>query len=92
MSIPIPKQSELSDGDDLNEIVLHDAARVHGSNFVPQDSSETADVVVWDEVPGNGAERVLAMPNEGEENIAERLVAAGVEEAQREQRQAAREA
>ena len=92
MSIPIPKQSELSDSDDLNEIVLHDAARVHGANFVPQDSSETAEMVVWDEVPGNGAERVPAMPEEGDESIAERLVDAGVEEAEREQRQAAKKA
>jgi hypothetical protein len=92
MNIPIPRESELSDSDDLNEIVLHDAARIHGANFVPQDSSETADVVVWDEVPGGGAERVPVMPEEGDESIAERLVEAGNEEAGREQRQAAKRA
>ena len=48
MNAPIPKESELSDSDDLNEIVLHDAARIHGQNFVPQDSRNAAKVVVWD--------------------------------------------
>jgi hypothetical protein len=76
------------DDDGLDEMVLESAAREDDELLAPETSPATAEITAWDEAPGDVGQRIPNHPSENELNIAEQLVDAGNDEADREQRAA----
>jgi len=82
-------QTSHPDDNDLDEEVLENAAREDGKNLAPEESSETEELTAWDETPDASGHQIPDRSEESDETIAEQLVDAGNDEADREQRKAA---
>jgi hypothetical protein len=77
------------DANALNEFVLESAAQDEGEIIAPEVSPVTAEITVWDECPDTAGRHVRESPDDDEMTISEQLVDAGIEEADREKREAA---
>ena len=78
--------------DQLNETILYAASVVDSDSDTELLKPESPQAAPWDEPPGTLGYRSPAMPHLPEDSIAEQLITAGADEADTEQRAAARKA
>lgn len=71
---------------DLNDWVLEAATLVSNEPEAPETVPANAHISAWDETPDTAGHRVEEEPANDEKDVAEKLVAAGNDEADREQR------
>ncbi len=86
MNLPTNPEEALLETDDASQRVLDAATKLTADPPAPEITQGTMQVTVWDEPPGAAGRRVPDMPGDTEETIAEQLVSAGIEEAERERR------